>query len=241
MQQTFTTNLRCASCLGAIQPVLDGDARISHWAVDLAAEGKPLTIATASGLTLEQMNRLLQPLGYAALQEVPGDLAAATTDSRAEAPVSYYPLLLILLYLVGMVAACEYLLGSWVLERAMRHFMAGFFLIFSFFKLLDVRRFAETYATYDIVAHRSRLYGLAYPFLELGLGIAYLLHWNPWITNLVTLVVMSISLVGVLETLLARRRIRCACLGTVFNLPMSVVTVIEDGLMIAMAAIMLLL
>ena len=35
-------------------------------------------------------------------------------------------------------------------------------------------------------------------------------------------------------------KIRCACLGTVFNLPMSTVTLVEDGLMIAMAAAALL-
>jgi hypothetical protein len=48
---------------------------------------------------------------------------------------------------------------------------------------------------------------------------------------------MSLSIVGVLRSVLKRRAIRCACLGTVFNLPMSTITIIEDGLMIAMSAI----
>jgi hypothetical protein len=51
---------------------------------------------------------------------------------------------------------------------------------------------------------------------------------------------MGVSAVGVVKALLARRKIRCACLGTVFNLPMSKITLIEDGLMLAMAAGMLL-
>ena len=46
---------------------------------------------------------------------------------------------------------------------------------------------------------------------------------------------------GVAQSLLARRKIRCACLGAVFNLPMSAVTLIEDLLMIGMAAAMLVL
>ena len=74
-------------------------------------------------------------------------------------------------------------------------------------------------------------------FIELGLGIAYLLKFNPLVTNLVTLVVMSISIVGVLKSVLNKQKIKCACLGTVFNLPMSTITVIEDGLMIAMSLI----
>jgi len=52
---------------------------------------------------------------------------------------------------------------------------------------------------------------------------------------------MSVSIIGVLETIFNQRRIQCACLGTVFTLPMSVVTVIEDGLMILMSAAMLLM
>ena len=40
--------------------------------------------------------------------------------------------------------------------------------------------------------------------------------------------------------LLARRKVKCACLGAVFNLPMSYVTLAEDGLMAVRAAVMLL-
>lgn len=38
-----------------------------------------------------------------------------------------------------------------------------------------------------------------------------------------------------------KRKIKCACLGTGFNLPMSTVTIIEDGTMILMSAVMILL
>jgi hypothetical protein len=79
-----------------------------------------------------------------------------------------------------------------------------------------------------------------YPFIELILGAAYLIDFKPWLTNSVTLLVMSISAAGVVQSVLAKRKIRCACLGTVFNLPMSTVTIVEDGMMIAMAAAMLL-
>jgi hypothetical protein len=121
----------------------------------------------------------------------------------------------------------------------MRHFMAGFFLVFSFFKLLNVTAFADAYMTYDVVAKRARWYGLAYPFIELLLGLAYFVNFQPMVTNVVTLVVMGVGTIGVVESLLNKRKIRCACLGTVFNLPMSVVTLVEDTLMVAMALAML--
>jgi hypothetical protein len=119
----------------------------------------------------------------------------------------------------------------------MRIFMSGFFLSFSFFKLLDLRAFAESYAMYDIVARRWGGWGYVYSFIELGLGIAFAIGFSPLYTNLVTLVVMSVSIVGVLQSVLNKRKIKCACLGAVFNLPMSTVTIIEDALMIGMSGV----
>ena len=144
-----------------------------------------------------------------------------------------------LFYLVGLTAAVEVASGRFDPMRAMAHFMAGFFLVFSFFKLLDVRAFADAYGSYDVVAAKWPVYGFIYPFMEVALGVAYLTHAVPVVTNAVTLVVMGVSAVGVVKALLAKRKIRCACLGTVFNLPMSKITLIEDGLMLAMAAGML--
>ena len=118
--------------------------------------------------------------------------------------------------------------------------MAGFFLVFSFFKLLDLRGFADAYQSYDILARRSRAWALAYPFVELALGIAYLTRWQPVPTNIATLALMLVGSVGVLRAVLDKRAIRCACLGTALNLPMTTVTLVEDLGMAAMAGVMLL-
>lgn len=119
--------------------------------------------------------------------------------------------------------------------------MTGFFLVFSFFKILDLNGFADSYAMYDVVARRIKAYGFTYPFIEFSLGIAYLTGFKPVVTNWSTLVVMGVSVIGVVQSVMNKRKIRCACLGAVFNLPMSTVTIIEDLLMIVMAAPMLIL
>jgi hypothetical protein len=94
---------------------------------------------------------------------------------------------------------------------------------------------------YDVVAKRVPLWGKVYPFVELGLGLAFVADIAPVAMNWIALIIMSISIVGVLEQVLNKRAIRCACLGTVFQLPMSTVTIIEDGLMIVMSVIMIIL
>lgn len=121
----------------------------------------------------------------------------------------------------------------------MTHFMAGFFLVFSFFKLLNLKGFAESYAMYDVVAKKVSAWAYLYAFIELGLGISYLLNYNPLVTNVVAFIVMSLSIIGVLQSVFNKKKIQCACLGAVFNLPMSTVTIIEDGLMILMSVIMI--
>lgn len=90
-----------------------------------------------------------------------------------------------------------------------------------------------------MLARPVRAYGYLYPFIELGLGIAYIARLAPVVTNVVTLVVMLVSAVGVTQALLQNRRIQCPCLGTVFNLPMTKVTFLEEALMAGMAVIML--
>jgi hypothetical protein len=117
--------------------------------------------------------------------------------------------------------------------------MAGFFLVFSFFKLLDIQAFATAYARYDLLAMRWQSWGLIYPFLELALGVAYLTNFNPLLTYWLTIGIMGFSAIGVIQAVASKTQIQCACLGTVFKLPMSTVTIIEDVGMVVMAAAML--
>jgi hypothetical protein len=145
---------------------------------------------------------------------------------------TYKPILLVFLY----ISAATLVTGG---SQWMNHFMAGFFLVFSFFKLLDLEGFADGYSTYDIIAKRWRGWAYVYAFIELGLGFAYLANLPVVPVSAVTFVVMSISIVGVLQSVLNKRKIQCACLGAVFNLPMSTITIMEDALMIAMSAGML--
>lgn len=164
-----------------------------------------------------------------------------TADAtRGEPTPSLYPLGLIVAFIAGTAALTTFVrsAGSW--HTFMLDFMAGFFLVFSFFKLLDLRGFADAYQSYDVVARRSRPYALVYPFLELALGVAYLTRWHSTATNAATLVLMLVGSIGVLRAVLNKRRIRCACLGTALNLPMTTVTLIEDLGMAGMAAAALL-
>lgn len=179
------------------------------------------------------------------------DPAVASLGDATGAPKpSLYPLALIVGYIAGTSAliafalpqqahAPESALSAPAAHAFMNHFMAGFFLVFSFFKLLDLRGFVMAYAGYDLLARAWPGWGYIYPFIELALGAAYLMRWQPTITNAATLALMLFGSLGVLRALLRKSNIRCACLGTALNLPMTTVTLVEDLGMAAMAAAML--
>jgi copper chaperone CopZ len=232
--RTYRTNLRCAGCLDAIRPHLNALPGIKSWNVDLERTDKPLTVE-GENTDSDQVRTAMKKAGY----ELLGEVKEESTPSISEPKPSYYPLVMILVYLLLAVTAAELALGSFDWMRAMRHFMAGFFLIFSFFKLLDLRGFADSYAMYDLIAAKWFGYGFVYPFLELGLGLAYLANVAPLATNIITLVLMSIGTAGVVRTIFQKRQVRCACLGTVIQLPVATVTLLEDAGMAAMAAGML--
>lgn len=66
--------------------------------------------------------------------------------------VTYMPVLLIFIYITGITLLIEWMFGGFFWMRWMSHFMAGIFLFFSFFKLLNLKGFVESYSMYDIVA-----------------------------------------------------------------------------------------
>ena len=143
---------------------------------------------------------------------------------------TYYPLLMVM----GLIALTSLAGDSWMMS-----FMAGFYIVFGAFKLLNVSAFAESYAKYDIIAKVFKPWGYAYPFIELGLGLAFLFWIEMWAATWAALILSVIGAAGVIQSVSRRQAIQCACLGNVFNLPMSSVTIVENLGMAAMAGWML--
>jgi hypothetical protein len=234
--RSYRTNLRCAACVESIRPLFDADPGVVQWDADVASPDKRLTVD--GDISREAVNALLEQKGYRILDE-----GIVVSIDSAPAPVTglkrYWPLLLILIYLLIVTALVEWRNPQYDTDRAMAHFMGGFFLVFSFFKLLDLRAFAQSYARYDLLAQRWFDWGYIYPFCELLLGIAYITRVSMTLTNVLTLVLMLLGAAGVIRSLFRKQQIQCACLGTVFNLPMSWITLLEDLLMAGMAIWML--
>lgn len=147
------------------------------------------------------------------------------------------PLLLIFLYLFSAAFLLNF--KEWNITNAMLDFMGMFYIVFSFFKLLDLKGFPESFKMYDPLAKLIPAYGWVYPFIELTLGLFFLMRFQIPIALVITIIVLGITTIGVIKTLLDKKSIRCACLGTALKLPMTEATFIENAIMLVMAIVML--
>ena len=232
------TGMTCSNCQTKVQDLLSKVPGVKNVEVDLVkAEA---TIEMEKHIPILDLKSALKPNSQYSIEEKNG-MHTRDEDETKSWFATYKPILLIFGYIIAVTVLVEVVNGTFEWMRWMRHFMAGFFLAFSFFKLLNLQGFAESYFSYDIIARKWFAWGYVYAFIELVLGFAYLVNFNPFLTNGITFVVMNVSIVGVLKSVLYKRKIKCACLGTVFNIPMSTVTIVEDALMIAMSLLTLIM
>ena len=243
MTHTYNiSGMTCGGCQAKVQALLSKIAGVQNVSIDLA-KGEAI-IDMEKHITTDDLKGALKDYPKYQLSEDEHQQHAVAPipfeDETKSWIATYKPILLIFAYITGIALLVEYMHGEFILMRWMNHFMAGFFLVFSFFKLLNLKGFAESYSMYDVVAKKWSGWGYVYVFTELALGIAFLTGFNPILTNTVTFVIMTVSIIGVLQSVMNKRKIKCACLGDVFNLPMSTITIIEDALMIGMSAVMVL-
>jgi copper chaperone CopZ len=194
---------------------------------DVTVTLNPPRAVTTASVGVDQINAALAAVGKyrASIDAVAGPSWFST----------YYPLLLVMTLIAVIPLATGTFMG-WMMG-----FMAGFYIVFGAFKLLDVPAFARSYAQYDVVAKQVPAWGYVYPFVEVALGFGFLFQLDMYVLSWIALVLSLVGAVGVIQANLSKQTIECACLGTVFKLPMSVVTVIENLGMAAMAAWMLLM
>ena len=168
---------------------------------------------------------------------VKGDTSLSKKETKSKLR-QLTPLFLIFSYLTLGTFYISILINA-SYEKSMQIFMGLFFIIFSLFKFLDYDSFPDSFKRYDPLAKKIPFYANLYPFIETALGIAFLIEWNLPIILFVTLLVLSITSLGVIKTLVNKTEIDCACLGTSLKLPMTEATLVENVIMLSMSSILL--
>ena len=234
------TGMTCGSCKASVEKSLSSIDNVTNVEVNL--EKGEAEVTMSSHVATETLKKALPEKYTLSEKEVKNIFASTSTPSfEMEQEKSKLqqlkPLLLIIFYIATASVLLHYKDWSW--SAFMLDFMGLFYIVFSFFKMLDLKGFPESFKMYDPLAKRVPAYGWIYPFIETALGLMFLMRFEVKIALIVTLVVLGITAIGVTKTLLDKKSIRCACLGTALKLPMTEATFIENAIMIVMAVLML--
>ena len=241
MKKTYTINgMTCNGCKSTIHQNLNNLPEIESVEVNLE-QGEAI-IFSKSDIDISKLQNAL-PSKFRIEEKLVDDSSTLINEPSIESDQEksklqqLKPLLIILIYI--SVASILMNFENWNSIEVMLDFMGLFFIVFSFFKMLDLKGFPESFRMYDPLAKRLPIYGWIYPFIETGLGLMLLMRFEIKIALIITLIVLGITTIGVTKTLLDKKSIRCACLGTALKLPMTEATFIENIIMIAMAISML--
>ncbi|MBL4605867.1 MAG: heavy-metal-associated domain-containing protein [Flavobacteriaceae bacterium] len=241
MKHTYIINgMTCGGCKSSVEKYLSAIENVTEVSVNLDEGVADITmthhIATAvfqnslpEKYTLSEKKKSIEPI-----VTDPSHFEIEQEKSKLQ---QLKPLLLILFYISTASVLMNY--KEWNVGEAMLDFMGLFYIVFSFFKLLDLKGFPDSFRMYDPLAKRLPIYSWVYPFIETTLGVMFLLRIEVDIALIGTLIILGITTIGVTKTLLDKKSIRCACLGTALKLPMTEATFIENAIMIVMAIVML--
>lgn len=150
------------------------------------------------------------------------------------------PLLYVFLVILALSSVRQIVSGTNPM-MFMMDFMGIFFMVFGLLKLVDLKGFVDGFQSYDSIASRFRLYGYIYPFIEIALGGLYLLGIMFLWQNILVFVLASIGIYTAYKSINQESEIRCVCLGTLFDLPMTWVTFFENALMLLMVIFMIIM
>ena len=241
MKKTYTiSGMTCNSCKATVNQNLNELQEIESVAVSLE-KGEAIIFMTKN-IEISKLQNVL-PSKFHIEEKVIKNSSNFLNESSSEIDQEksklqqLKPLLIIFTYISVASILMNY--KNWNPSEAMLDFMGLFYIVFSFFKMLDLKGFPESFRMYDPLAKRLPIYGWIYPFIETGLGLMLLLRFEIKIALIITLIVLGITTIGVTKTLLDKKSIRCACLGTALKLPMTEATFIENIIMIVMAISML--
>ena len=239
----YLEGLTCMGCVKSVRESLSQVKGLEIDQIDLSTGRLDFQLSEETDMdrVIEHIPNKYRVLNQSKLKTDQGgaDLTDLPTSDKAISKWrQLFPLFLIFGFLFG-VNGLNVLVYDLNVRDFMLDFMANFYLVFSFFKLLDLRGFVTAFRGYDPLANRLALYGYIYPFIELTLGLMFLTSFAIFPALYTTLFILGLTTVGVINQLRQKNKIVCACLGSVLNLPMTEATLIENLIMIAMAVILI--
>ena len=241
MKQTYTIKgMTCGGCKSSVEKHIGSIEFVTN--VEVSLEMEEVTVTLEHPVSFDILKKALPEkfnLFEKSHKSSNQDISLISEKGQEDSKVKQLqPLFIILFYLATTVIFLNF--KDWNSREMMFDFMGLFFIVFSFFKMLDLKNFPTSFSMYDPLAEKILFYGWVYPFIEIALGLMFLVRFELNIALYVTIVILGITTFGVTKTLMNKKNIQCACLGTALKLPMTEATLIENTLMLSMSIFLVL-
>ncbi len=234
MKHTYhISGMTCNGCKAEVEQLLSELQKVYSVIVDL--EGQKVTLTMDSHLEVSEFQDVL-PTKYQIAELQSNGILTSGKEEQSKLK-QLFPLILILSYITITAFLLNY--KSWNISEFMFDFMGLFYIVFSFFKFLNIKGFVQNFSMYDPLAKSTKIYAFLYPFVELILGLLLLNRIGILTALIITLFILGVTTIGVTKVLMDKRAIQCACLGSVLKMPMTTATLIENSIMLIMAFFML--
>ena len=233
------SGMTCSSCKASVEDSLNLLDEVKNSNADIRLG--ELTLILNKDIDLKSLQNSI-PKKYLIDKEIsssdrPSEIKSDSSNKKSKIE-QLKPLFLILFYITSASILLNF--RDWNWNSFMLDFMGLFFIIFSFFKMLDLKGFHVSFEMYDPLAKVIPIYGFLYPFIETVLGVMFLMRTKIIAALIISLIILIGTTVGVTKTLLSKKTIQCACLGTHLKLPMTEATLIENIIMLSMSIFMIL-
>ena len=185
--------IKCNKCIDEVLNDLKINKELNL--IEINFNEKQLKVSSTKKLTKEKIQSYLKPK-YKLTEITKKENLNKISLNKIQ---QLYPLFLILTYILISSLILNY--NNLVINGFMLDFMGQFFIIFSFFKFLNLRGFKNSFKIYDPLAKKFNFYGWIYPIIETLVGISFLMRFEYQIFAYVSILILTPTTIGVIKAL----------------------------------------
>jgi len=112
------------------------------------------------------------------------------------------------------------------------YFLGFFSLSFGVLKLINLKSYFESVTEYDFIVQKFNFYAYLIPVFEIFFGILFVMQKEFLIIEYLCIIFFTLNLVVIANALEKRRNFTCACMGGLFKIPLSYVSLLESLTMV---------
>ena len=148
------------------------------------------------------------------------DLANLLGVDVEGAEYSYTPVVAVF----GTTLLMAIILGDNIVQR----FMGFSICALAMLKLMDIEAFSASFAKYDLITQKWRLWGKLYPGIELLIGLGFLMQPPFHLSAVIAFIIGILGMISVIKAVyIDKLALNCACVGGNTKTPLGIISFSE--------------